>query len=222
MTNAKRAGRAIPQGRKPQVLLTARRTGQVLALGAAAAVVAGCGAAAQSSDGTAGQGAAGDAAAAAAKSQNVLLIGKVDADSGTPGTFTGKEHWPAVAPSTIKLEAGAKVTLTIKEYDDMVTELPAGSPYHQVTGGTETVDGKAVTSVGNDQIAHTVTIPALGINIPLPKAPEDGVTTVTFTFTAPASGTYEWRCMTPCGSDPHGMGGAMQKAGWMRGSLTVA
>lgn len=199
---------------------TARWVGEALVLGAAGLLVAGCGGASPSA--TAHAKAHTTAAAATVKTENVALVGKVDADSGAPGSFTGKADWPAVAPGNIKVTAGAKVTLTIKEYDDAATALPAGSPYNNVAGGTETVDGKAVTTVSNSQIAHTITIPSLGINIPLPKAPDGGFTTVTFTFTAPHSGTYEWRCMTPCGSGPTGMGGAMQTSDWMRGRLVVS
>jgi plastocyanin len=207
---------------------------QAAALGAAVAVLGGCGSspgtspvAASAHKSTAAvtkSSASGSSAQAGsrARTENVSLIGKIDADSGAPGTFTGKEDWPALTPNTIHVKAGARVTLTIKEYDDMVTALPQGSPYNKVTGGTETVDGKRVTVVGNKEIAHTVTIPGLGINIPLPKAPEHGYTTITFTFTAPAAGTYQWQCMTPCGAGPQGVGGAMQTEGWMRGRLVVA
>ncbi len=190
-------------------------------IGSAIAALAACASSSGSSDNVSST--SGTASAASqAKIDNVTVIGKIDADSGAEGTFTGKDDWPAVAPSDIHVSAGSTVVLTIKEYDDMVTALPDGSPYNNVMGGTETVDGKQVTTVGNDQLAHTITIASLGINIPLPKAPEGGFTTVTFTFKAPASGTYEWRCMTPCGDGPMGMGGAMQTDEWMRGHLIVA
>jgi hypothetical protein len=154
---------------------------------------------------------------------SVRLIGKIDADMGAPGTFTGKAGWPAMAPAEIRVRAGATVVITISEYDDMVTSLPDLSPFVDVMGGTETVNGKRVTSVSNSQIAHTFTVPALGINVPLPKASEDGPTTVRFTFHAPATpGVYEWLCVTPCGGDPDGVGGAMQGDGWMRGHLIVS
>ena len=191
-----------------------------LVIGSAGVALAACGARADSGGGT--HTASSTAAASQAKTDSVSLIGKIDADAGAPGTFTGKEHWPAVSPSDIHVSAGATVVLTIKEYDDMVTALPAGSAYHSVMGGTETVNGKRVSSVDNSQIAHTITIPTLGINIPLPKAPEGGFTTVRFTFRAPRSGTYEWECMTPCGGGTNGMGGAMHMDGWMRGHLVVS
>ena len=90
-------------------------------------------------------------------------------------------------------------------------------------GGTETVNGKPVSSVGNGQLAHTFTIPSLGINAPLPVASMNGPTTVRFTFRAPAvPGTYQWLCVTPCGTGPYGISGAMNSNGWMRGQLIVS
>lgn len=185
-------------------------------LGAAAFALAACGGSSGS-----GQAQSSQPAAAASKTVHVSLVGKIDANSGPAGTYTSKEHWPAYAPSVIHAAKGDTVVLTIKEYDDAPTALPAGSPYNAVQGGTETANGAAVTSVSNAQISHTVTIPALGINIPLPKAPQGGVTTVVFTFKATQSGDFTWRCMTPCGSGSNGMGGAMAKYDWMKGHLIV-
>jgi hypothetical protein len=161
-------------------------------------------------------------AAAAPKTVNISMIGKIDADKGPEGTFTSKEHWPAMAPSDITISKGDTIVLTIKEYDDAPTALPAGSPYNAVAGGTETVDGVAVTTVSNTDIAHTFSIPGLGINAPLPKAPEGGFSTIVFTFKADKAGSYTWRCFTPCGGDPKGMGGSMATKDWMQGNVTVA
>ena len=172
-------------------------------------------------------------AAAHAKTEAVQLIGKIDADMGAMGTFTGKAGWPAVAPANIHIRAGATVVLIIREYDDMVTPLADNSPFLQVMGGTETVNGKRVSSVSNQMIAHTFTVPSLGINVPLPIAGMSrsmgsmdgpaGPTTVRFTFHAPATpGTYLWLCATPCGTGPYGISGAMHLNGWMRGHLIVS
>lgn len=160
-------------------------------------------------------------AAPVAKTVNIEMIGKIDADKGPAGTFTSKEHWPAMAPSDLTFGKGDKVVLTIKEYDDAPTALPAGSPYNAVTGGTMTVDGAPGTTVTNENIAHTFSIPELGINVPLTKAPEGGVSTTVFTFTVDKSGTYTWRCFTPCGGDPKGMGGSMATKDWMQGNVVI-
>jgi hypothetical protein len=208
----------------------ARWTAQVALIASAAVVLAACSASARLS------GAAADSSAALAahvKTDAVQVIGKIDADMGAMGTFTGKDGWPAMAPADIHVRAGARVVLTIREYDDMVTPLADQSPFLQVMGGTETVNGKRITSVSNQKIAHTFTIPSLGINIPLPIAGMDGAmgsmngpagpTTVRFTFRAPAKpATYQWLCVTPCGTGPYGISGAMHTNDWMRGHLIVS
>ena len=171
---------------------------------------------------SAGATASAPKAAAAPKTVNISMIGKIDADKGPAGTFTGKEHWPAMAPSDITISKGDTIVLTIKEYDSMTSALPSGSPYNTVKGGTMTVDGVATTTVPNSKISHTFSIPELGINAPLPMAPKSGPATVVFTFTATKAGSYTWRCFTPCGGDPKGMGGSMATKGWMQGNVTVA
>ncbi|MHB1472530.1 MAG: hypothetical protein ACYCV4_02705 [Dermatophilaceae bacterium] len=61
-----------------------------------------------------------------------------------------------MAPSDLTFAKGDNVVLTIKEYDDAPTALPAGSPYNAVAGGTMTLDGAAATTVSNTNIAHTL------------------------------------------------------------------
>jgi hypothetical protein len=158
---------------------------------------------------------------AAPKTVHITLVGKIDADKGPAGTFTSKAHWPATAPSDVTVAHGDTVVLTIKEYDDAPTALPAGSPYGTVAGGTETVNGVAATTVSNAEIAHTFSIPALGLNAPLAKAPTGGFSTMVFTFTAGKAGSYTWRCFTPCGGGANGMTGSMATKGWMQGNLIV-
>ncbi len=206
-------GQPVAEQSEPRVRHAIRWTLAALAAGTAGAVLVVWNSA---------PGSAAASPAGRAVTDRVALVGMIDADSGTPGTFTGKDGWPAVSPHDFKVAAGATVVLTIMEYDDMATALPDGSPFLSVIGGTETVDGKPVTSIGQDKIAHTFTIPELGINIPLPTAPDGGFTTVRFTFKAPTTpGTYAWLCETPCGGDPNGVGGAMQTDGWMRGHIVV-
>ncbi len=76
-----------------------------------------------------------------------------------------------------------------------------------------------MTELTNKNIAHTITLADLGINIPIPIADESGPAVVEFTFTTGDAGTYQWRCMTPCGGGSKGMDGSMATDGWMRGSL---
>ncbi len=207
-----------------------RWTVQAVVAASAVVALAACGGSPRSAGVAGATGSSSVLAASHAETDHINLIGKIDADMGAPGTFTGKDSWPAMAPADIHVKAGALVVLTISEYDDMVTPVARLSPFLTVVGGTETVNGKRVTSVGNNEIAHTFTIPSLGINVPLPVAGMDGSmgsmgdpTIVRFTFRAPsAAGTYQWLCVTPCGGDPDGVGGAMHTDGWMRGHLIVS
>jgi hypothetical protein len=202
-----------------------RWTVQAVVAASAVVALAACGGSLRAG----GTGGSAVLAGSQTETDHVQLIGKIDADMGAPGTFTGMDGWPAMAPADIHVKAGAIVVVTIKEYDDMVTPVAGLSPYLKVMGGTEIVNGKRVTSVGNSKLAHTFTIPSLGINVPLPIAAMDGPmgsmggpTTIRFTFRAPAPGTYQWLCVTPCGGDPDGVGGAMHTDGWMRGHLIVS
>jgi hypothetical protein len=77
--------------------------------------------------------------------------------------------------------------------------------------------GQNVTSVPDDSVAHTFTIPQLGINIPV----VGGYTEIAYLYFTKA-GTYQWICMTPCGLGGNGSAGAMSTAGWMTGTVTVA
>ena len=192
---------------------------RMLVAGLIVGVVAVTATACSSSD--SGKSATPPATTSAAKTVNIELVGKIDAATGPAGTFTSKEHWPAMAPSDLKFAKGDNVVLTIKEYDDAPTALPEGSAYNAVAGGTMTVDGVATTTVSNADIAHTFSIPELGINIPLSKAPEGKFSTTVFTFKVDKAGSYTWRCLTPCGGEPAGMGGAMATKTWMQGNMIV-
>lgn len=210
-----RTGTTAPHCEPVSTAKTHRMIVAGLIMGVVAVSASGCGGASPSTSATP------SATASTPKTVNITMIGKIDADKGPAGTFTGKEHWPAMAPGDIKASVGDNVVLTIKEYDDAPTALPAGSPYNAVSGGTETIDGTAATTVSNRDIAHTFSIPELRINAPLAKAPEGGATTMVFTFKVDKAGTYTWHCFTPCGGDPNGMGGAMATDAWMQGHLIV-
>jgi heme/copper-type cytochrome/quinol oxidase subunit 2 len=77
--------------------------------------------------------------------------------------------------------------------------------------------GQNVTSVPASLLAHTFTIPQLGINIPVVGGDTE-IAYVEFT----KAGTYQWFCMTPCGFGANGAEGAMSTPGWMTGTVTVS
>ncbi len=139
-------------------------------------------------------------------------------------TFQGQSGQPQFSPSDLNIKKGAKVTLTIVSTDTGNAPLPTGlTQYDNVQGGTETVDGTSVTNVPNDNVAHTFSVPALGLNAVIPVVPSGKTsTTVVFTFTANKAGTYTWKCLAPCGSGSDGMSGPMATMGWMEGNFVVS
>ncbi|MBE3074156.1 MAG: hypothetical protein IMZ75_04305, partial [Actinobacteria bacterium] len=68
-----------------------------LIVGAVAVTAAACG----GSDASAPAAKAAPSAVSTPKTVNINMIGKIDADKGPVGTFTSKEHWPAMAPSDL-------------------------------------------------------------------------------------------------------------------------
>lgn len=143
-----------------------------------------------------------------------------------------------VHTTDFRLPAHSTVHVTVLEYD---SQGPLrNEQWGQPAGTTEYVDGKRLTVSnpnGGSGPAHTFTVPALGINVPLvgppakdnknlcsaaPCAPSSPHTTITFTFHTGAPGNYHWQCFVPCGlSFLDGNGGPMQTLGYMGGFLEV-
>jgi hypothetical protein len=136
----------------------------------------------------------------------------------------GKSGWPRFVPANLTLPANADVTLTINSFDDGNAPIPTG--FNQVkgtVGGSMTLDGKSLTSIPVKDVAHTMTIPSIGLNIPIAvKTSTEKFSSTTFTFHTPSSPTkLDWQCMTACGTGNDGMGGPMVTDGWMKGVFTV-
>jgi hypothetical protein len=147
------------------------------------------------------------------------------------GDMVGNKDWPEFVDSAnIQWPAGTTVVLTIYSYDDGSTPLTKPlSVYDAVmgtVGNSELVDGKKVSSVPNADIAHTFTVPSVGLNIPIPVAPtakKGELRTpevVTATFRVNKTGTFTWHCYAPCGTGSGGTQGSMAKNGWMTGNVT--
>ena len=152
-----------------------------------------------------------------------------------PAFYVLGPHGP-VSAANLALPAHQLIKLVIICYDDAAANL-TGSQYAAVTGtqnntvtfvsntnvnssqnssGMQVSGGETVSSLPADGIAHTFTIPQLGINIPL--APSS---TTTAYITLSQAGTYTWFCMTTCGSGPLGLSGAMETPGWMTGNVVA-
>ena len=164
------------------------------------------------------------------------------AAAGTPhvyltivtGEMIGTKDYPAYIPSSFVLPAYSTVVVTVTDFDT-ATPLPAALQVYAhaqgIVGDAFTVtpiDPKTPnaaagpttthTSLDPADVAHTLTAPGLGLNVPIAA-----LSRVTFTIRTGAPGTYTWHCMDPCGSGPTGWGGAMAaQSGYMEGTITVA
>lgn len=139
--------------------------------------------------------------------------------------------------ANISLPVNRLIELTIVNYDDGNANLTSPS-YTNVQGTTNgtisyinnsnvnssqgskgivVTGGQTVNSVPAADIAHTFTIPSLGINIPIPVS-----STVTAFIKIDKAGTYAWLCETVCGSGTTGLEGAMSTPGWMTGDIEAS
>jgi hypothetical protein len=123
----------------------------------------------------------------------------------------------------LDLPANTVVSVVLKSYDDGAAPPPA--TYAKVTGtvgGVMRLGGKAVRSVSVKTIAHTFTVPGIGLNVPIPAVRgKANVVTATFSFKTGKAGTYAWQCYAPCGTGGSGWGGPMVTPGEMMGSVVV-
>ncbi len=209
------APRRGPRRLRAPVLVVVALVGVVAVLGVSVAVVAGIAQGVHAASGQLTSAKAVPVKRATARESMELLTGKMD---GHPG-------WPRYTHTHWTVRAGETVVLRVTSYDDGAAPLTgAQTIYDRVQGtlgGTETVDGRQLSSVPNGDVAHTFTVVGLGLNLPIPAAPTGGSVTVVARFVAGRAGTFVWQCYAPCGSGPNSMGGAMSTTGWMEGTVRV-
>ncbi len=136
------------------------------------------------------------------------------------------DGYPNITPAYFSAPANSQVEFIIHSYDDGPAPV-VGDDYKVkgTVGGYELVDGKKVTAFNKNNVAHTITMPQLNLNIPLPpKTANEPYVTVKAFYNTGNAGQYNWQCMAACGSGKSGWGGAMSPApgkGWMYGTFTV-
>ncbi len=209
------APRRGPRRLSAPALVVAALVGVLAILGVSVAVVAGIARGVHAAAGQLTSAKAVPVNGATARESMEILTGKMD---GHPG-------WPHYTHTHWTVSAGETVVLRVTSYDDGTAPLTgAQTMFDRVEGtlgGTETVDGRQLSSVPNGDVAHTFTVVGLGLNLPIPAAPTGGSVTVVARFVAERAGTFVWQCYAPCGSGPNSMGGAMSTMGWMEGTVRV-
>lgn len=113
----------------------------------------------------------------------------------------------------------------------VVADLRAGSDNQThdtfVPSNLTVYEGQTVniTFVNYDDMPHSFTSTALGVNFQIPGSESDGVPSVThYSFTASKAGVYRYWCITPCdqwamAADP--VDGQPGMVGFMGGFVTV-
>lgn len=161
----------------------------------------------------------------------VTLVETMNVNSTTPQPkfFVLGSNGLESSTASISLPAHRQIQLTIVSYDmptlgsinqqGKVTGTIGGAVY--LVNGTRASYGNVtwgmnVSSVPGSILAHTFSIPQLGINIPVV-----GGSTVIADLNLELTGTFAWICLTPCGMGVDGMRGAMSQSGWMEGQITV-
>jgi len=177
--------------------------------------------------------------------------GQVDITLQTVGAYGSAPHPTWVSYLTMdpqgqwqhttiwQVPAHTRINVSIYQYD-------SGSPLRnqqvgQITGtigGIATMNGKplhVIDSNSGNGVAHTFSIPTLGINVPLygnsstanlcgaaPCTTSSPHNLITFSFMSPGPGEYPWQCFVPCGLGwLFGNGGPMQTVGYMDGFMKV-
>jgi hypothetical protein len=133
--------------------------------------------------------------------------------------------------ANIQLPAKTLIELTIISYDTPTPNATVsmasvagtvGGKVYVINATTASVDDPSLqwsvnaSSVPLHSLAHTFSIPTLGINVPVPAG-----SLVNAYLYFNETGTFQWLCETPCGFGPAGAGGAMAQPGWMQGQVTV-
>jgi hypothetical protein len=164
-----------------------------------------------------------------------------DSMAGEHGADGGPHpDWVSYGPTTnLEVPAHSEVTITVDQYDSGGTIYnPYFAEAHGTVGGTETVNGKAVTGISPDNVAHTFTLhmfpttnqPNLFVSAAFPPVASNAPTeangyqkpnVVTFSFITGAPGKYIWNCEFPCGTQYQSFGGPMSTKGYMSGTLQV-
>ncbi len=140
-----------------------------------------------------------------------------------------------------KVPAHTTIDVTVLEYDGAT---PLRNQFYgevQGVGNTYTVNGRHMSLIKATStaagVAHTFSVPHLGINIPLyavpssesahecsaaPCHPASAHQTITFSFNSGGVHEDRWQCFIPCGAGwLDGNGGPMQTIGYMGGFLEV-
>ncbi|HTU80338.1 MAG TPA: hypothetical protein VMF09_16425 [Solirubrobacteraceae bacterium] len=170
--------------------------------------------------------------------ETVGAVGKKYGSDPDWVSYLIRSHGQWVHSTIYTVPADSVVHVTLYEFDSPTgLRNPLFSEVRGTVGGTMTINGKTVNSVGPEEPAHTFAIPELGVFVPLPGVNEEAKNfceegpcepatqehnTIKFSFRTGKKGRYRWQCFVPCGAGfINGNGGPMQTLGYMDGFIDV-
>jgi hypothetical protein len=152
-------------------------------------------------------------------------------------SYLVQSHGKWIHSTDYRVPANSDVQITVLQYDgDSGLRNPFLSQVQGTVGGTETVDGKAVSGIDPEEASHTFAVPEMGVLVALPGVEDEAKNqcefapctmaeahrTITFTIHTHKKGRYHWQCFVPCAAGfLTGGGGPMQTLGYMDGFLDV-
>lgn len=130
--------------------------------------------------------------------------------------LNGTNGWPQYVPANFTVPVGIAL-FTITDQDAPVNWSACDCVVRGTIGGTELFNNTTVRTVPSTNVAHTFTVPPLGLNVLSP-----GNATIQFRVNLQGPGSFTWFCLAPCGagSDPYGTA-PMGVPGYMSGTMTV-
>jgi len=135
-------------------------------------------------------------------SHTLIVLTVISYDTPTPGTPAMYSNVTGTVGNVITLINGTSAT----------GMMGNASTSMQMMGNWEA----NVSSIPAGEIAHTITVTQIGLNIPV----EGGFTEIA-KFYVNSTSSYTWQCMAPCGTGFTGWGGSMATPGWMTGTFYV-
>ncbi len=121
---------------------------------------------------------------------------------------------PQYSPANFTVPTG-RVVVTITDTDSVMNWSGCLCHVRGTVNGVEYLNNTPYAILPSTNVAHTFSIPTLGLNVLSP-----GQSTVTFTLDLTNPGEFTWFCMAPCGSNGY-TGAPMGTPGYMTGTMTV-
>ena len=124
--------------------------------------------------------------------------------------------WPQYTPANFTVSNG-EVIFTITDLDSPMNWSPCPCVVTGTNAGVEIINGTPVHVIPSTNVAHSFSIPNLGLSVYLP-----GLSVIRFTVDLINPGSFGWFCVVPCGAGANPYSSPpMGVPGYMTGTMTI-